>query len=342
MNQVYITRLIKFWLHRTVNNIHRLPLEHLHFDLSIITKLSQDGSLMALTTYDRLRCKVLNGAVAGVVGVSTIFPLDLVKTRMQNQNKAAGGAQYRNLFHCFKSIVKYDGFTGLYRGIAVNLFLSIPEKAIKLVVNDEVRHYFMQKTGLKSISVTQEVISGAAAGACHVIVTSPMELMKINLQLSSKLPGTKVTAECLFKHLGIRGIYKGLSTTAMRDISFSVIYFPTFSKGSEFFINPDDAGLTKFFKTLCIAMASGAVAAGSVTPFDVVKTRVQTVVPGIQAKLYKGMVDCTRDIVQNEGAAALFKGCVPRMAVIAPLFAIVQSVYFLGVAETIFNVKSLY
>jgi len=44
---------------------------------------------MSLSMYDRLKCKVVNGAVAGVVGVGTIFPLDLVKTRLQNQNKTA-------------------------------------------------------------------------------------------------------------------------------------------------------------------------------------------------------------------------------------------------------------
>jgi len=297
---------------------------------------------MSLSTYDRLKCKVVNGAVAGVVGVGTIFPLDLVKTRLQNQNKTAGGVQYKSVFNCFSQIIKTDGVQGLYRGIGVNLCFSIPEKAIKLVVNDEIRHYFMAKSGQKSISILEEVISGAGAGACQIVITAPMELMKINLQLSSKIPGDQITAKSLFKKLGIRGVYKGTVATATRDITFSVIYFPTMSKVSELFINSEDTSLKKFFKTLGIAMVSGAAAAGTVTPFDVVKTRIQTVVPGIQAKEYKGMVDCTKHLLKNEGASALFKGCVPRMAVIAPLFAIVQSVYFVGVAETIFGVRNLY
>lgn len=300
-----------------------------------------------ISTYDRLKCKIFNGAFAGVVGVTCTFPLDMVKTRMQSQNKSVGGApRYRNVFHCFTSILKTDGFRGLYRGVGVNLLLINPEKAIKLVVNDELRRHFSVTSGTKKLSIMHEVLAGAGAGSCQIVITTPMELLKIQMQLASQIPGNTMTAGSLAKKLfaekGLTGLYKGTVITAMRDVTFSVFYFPIVGKGAELFHNENDTKFTGFLKTLGVASVAGASASGAVTPFDVVKTRLQTITPGVQTVVYKNIPDTFIKIVKNEGFGALYKGCVPRMSVIAPLMAIAQSVYFIGVAESIFGVNTKY
>ena len=51
------------------------------------------------------------------VGATTVYPIDLVKTRMQNQRGSlAGEIMYRNSFHCFFRVIRTEGFFGLYRG----------------------------------------------------------------------------------------------------------------------------------------------------------------------------------------------------------------------------------
>lgn len=64
-----------------------------------------------------------------VVGTTCIFPIDMVKTRLQ-----ASKGQYSGPIDCFRKIVSQEGgFKALYRGLAPNLVGVTPEKAIKLV-----------------------------------------------------------------------------------------------------------------------------------------------------------------------------------------------------------------
>ena len=75
-----------------------------------------------------LPIKLITGAVAGVVGTSCIFPIDMVKTRLQGSNI------YKGPIHCFKTIYANEGgLKGFYKGLAPNLTGVMPEKAIKLV-----------------------------------------------------------------------------------------------------------------------------------------------------------------------------------------------------------------
>lgn len=46
-----------------------------------------------------------------------------------------------------------------------------------------------------------------------------------------------------------------------------------------------------------------------------------------------------RKTLKNEGPLAFFKGGACRMIVIAPLFGIAQTVYYLGVAERLLGYK---
>lgn len=65
-----------------------------------------------------------------------MYPIDLVKTRMQNQRTGSfiGELMYRNSYDCFKKVIRHEGIFGLYRGLLPQLMGVAPEKAIKLTV----------------------------------------------------------------------------------------------------------------------------------------------------------------------------------------------------------------
>ena len=109
------------------------------------------------------------GSIAGAFGALMVYPIDLVKTRMQNQrSQRVGAVLYKNSIDCARKVVKNEGFKGLYSGVLPQLVGVAPEKAIKLTVNDLVRgHYSEKETG--KIWWPHEVLAGGSAGACQVV-----------------------------------------------------------------------------------------------------------------------------------------------------------------------------
>lgn len=45
--------------------------------------------------------KIINGGIAGIIGVSVVFPLDLVKTRLQNQVIGPNGQKMYSSMYVF-------------------------------------------------------------------------------------------------------------------------------------------------------------------------------------------------------------------------------------------------
>ncbi|KAJ4928575.1 hypothetical protein JOQ06_016366, partial [Pogonophryne albipinna] len=100
-------------------------------------------------------------SVALAVGATAVYPIDLVKTRMQNQRGSGslvGELMYKNSFDCFRKVVRYEGLFGLYRGLVPQLLGVAPEKAIKLTVNDFVRGKTRQKDG--TVPLAAEIMAG--------------------------------------------------------------------------------------------------------------------------------------------------------------------------------------
>lgn len=166
------------------------------------------------------------GSFAGACGATAVYPIDLVKTRMQNQRTGSflGEVAYKNSWDCFKKVVKFEGVRGLYRGLLPQIVGVAPEKAIKLTMNDFVRD---KLTSDGRITLLSEIVAGGCAGASQVVFTNPLEIVKIRLQVAGELShGSSINVFSVLKELGFMGLYKGARACFLRDVPFSAIYFP--------------------------------------------------------------------------------------------------------------------
>jgi solute carrier family 25 aspartate/glutamate transporter 12/13 len=275
------------------------------------------------------------GAVAGAFGAFMVYPIDLVKTRMQNQRSSAvGQLLYKNSVDCFSKIIKQEGFTGLYAGVLPQLIGVAPEKAIKLTVNDIVRGKFINtKTG--EIPLWAEILAGGSAGGCQVIFTNPLEIVKIRLQVQGEAiraaarEGEQIkkrSALWIVRHLGLKGLYKGASACLLRDVPFSAIYFPTYSHLKRDFFGESPTKKLGVLQLLTAGAIAGMPAAYLTTPCDVIKTRLQ-----VEARKgdssYSGLRDCARKIMREEGPKAFFKGGIARIMRSSPQFGFTLAGY---------------
>lgn len=271
------------------------------------------------------------GAFAGATGATAVYPIDLVKTRMQNQRNTASRL-YESSLDCFKKVVKTEGVKGLYKGIGPQLVGVAPEKAIKLVVNQLARQLFQNITGKEQLPIYLEALAGGCAGASQVVFTNPLEIVKIRLQIQGealKFGAQPKRATTIVWELGPKGLYKGSAACLMRDIPFSAIYFPAFSRMKEYALSSTDENSSKYerwAKILTAATLAGIPASSLVTPADVIKTRLQVEARTGQ-QTYSGIWDCTQKVYAQEGFSAFWKGTGARVCRSSPQFGVTLLTY---------------
>jgi solute carrier family 25 aspartate/glutamate transporter 12/13 len=148
--------------------------------IKVLGELASEAAQRAVTTTKGLLHRVLEsahhfglGSIAGAYGAFMVYPIDLVKTRMQNQRgQRVGDLLYKNSLDCAKKVVKNEGFKGLYSGVLPQLIGVAPEKAVKLTVNDLVRGTFTDPAS-GTIWWPHEILAGGSAGACQVVSLIP-------------------------------------------------------------------------------------------------------------------------------------------------------------------------
>ncbi|KHN87299.1 putative calcium-binding mitochondrial carrier K02F3.2 [Toxocara canis] len=264
------------------------------------------------------------GSIAGACGATAVYPIDLVKTRMQNQRSGPliGEVAYKHSFDCFKKVIKFEGILGLYRGLLPQVVGVAPEKAIKLTVNDTVRDKF---TVDGHIPLWAEILAGGCGGASQVIFTNPLEIVKIRLQVAGEVKnGPRVGVLSVLRDLGLLGLYKGAKACFLRDIPFSAIYFPVYANTK--LATADSDGHNGPGSLFASAFIAGVPAAALVTPADVIKTRLQVAARAGQTT-YDGLLDCARKVMREEGPRAFWKGTAARVCRSSPQFAVTLFAY---------------
>lgn len=168
------------------------------------------------------------GGLAGAITQTAIYPLEIVKTRM---NVAAPGT-YTSILHCLRSISREAGVSALYKGCATSVAGSIPYAGIDLMTNSLLKEYgtaYYKSVGQEP-GVAVVIVSGMLSSSVAMVITYPINLVRTRLQTSG-MPGAVHYAgvgDCLKRTVaadGLLGLYKGVLPNMFKVIpSASISY----------------------------------------------------------------------------------------------------------------------
>uniref|UniRef100_A0A674MFW7 Solute carrier family 25 member 25b n=1 Tax=Takifugu rubripes TaxID=31033 RepID=A0A674MFW7_TAKRU len=172
--------------------------------------------------------RLVAGSLAGAIAQSSIYPMEVLKTRL-----ALGKTgQYTGMVNCAKHIFLKEGMAAFYKGYVPNMLGIIPYAGIDLAVYETLKNYWLQHFAKDSADPGVFVLlaCGTTSSTCGQLSSYPLALVRTRMQAQATVEGApQMTMTGLFRHIfrteGLRGLYRGLAPNFMKVIpSVSISY----------------------------------------------------------------------------------------------------------------------
>jgi solute carrier family 25 protein 44 len=254
---------------------------------------------------------------------AAVYPPSVVKTRMQLQSSSVA---YRSAWHAFRSIVRAEGASALYRGFGTNVWSILSGQAYITVF--EVSRGALSRSGALQSDSARFFAAGAVASFVGQMILVPLDVVSQRLMVQGGPRAFKGGAQ-LARHIvaseGVRGLYRGFAASVATYAPTSGVWWTCYDVYrslaaaavlGEAGQDPQSA-LASTAELMLVEMlsggAAGCTAAVATNPLDVLRTRVQ--VNGAQGATWFGTLT---SLAREEGWRAFWRGASARAATMAP------------------------
>jgi len=234
---------------------------------------------------------IIAGGITGGIEICITYPTEYVKTQLQLDEKVG---KYKGIVDCAKQTVNQSGVRGLYRGLSVLVYGSIPKSAVRFGAFEQFKKQAVDEKG--NLSPGARLLCGLGAGVSEAILAvTPMETVKVKFiadqrSANPQYRGFAHGVRAIIASEGIMGTYRGLTATMMKQGSNQAIRFYVMETCKDWYRKGDpNAHVPKLIVGLFGGFAGACSVLGN-TPLDVVKTRMQS----LDAAKYKNTFDCAR------------------------------------------------
>lgn len=265
------------------------------------------------------------GATGAVIANAMVYPLDIVKTRLQVQVKrkatdavptGVDETHYTSTWDAISKIAAEDGILGLYAGINGALIGVASTNFAYFYWYSVVRTLYISSQKLPTPPGTVVELSlGAVAGAVAQVFTIPVAVITTRQQTQGKneRKGMVDTArDVVNSEDGWTGLWRGLKASLVLVVNPAITY-GAYQRLREV-IFPGKANLRPWEAFLLGAM-SKSLATIATQPLIVAKVGLQSKPPPARnGKPFKSFIEVMKFIIEHEGLLGLFKGIGPQIS----------------------------
>ncbi|KAF2481995.1 mitochondrial carrier domain-containing protein [Neohortaea acidophila] len=273
-----------------------------------------------------LAANMVAGAFAGIAEHSVMYPIDLLKTRMQVVNPTPA-AIYSGIGNAIATISRVEGYASLWRGLSSVVVGAGPAHAVYFAT------YEVVKQAMGGNASGHHPVAAATSGACATIASdafmNPFDVIKQRMQIHGSTSRSLLDcATTVWRNEGLRAFYISYPTTLAMTVPFTALQFTAYESMTKVMQRRRRPGYDPLVHCTAGGLAGGFAAAAT-TPLDVIKTLLQTRGTSSEAEIRnaRGLMAAAGIIWRRGGMAGFFRGMNARVVTAAPSTAICWSAY---------------
>lgn len=288
------------------------------------------------------------GTASGLLAQMVVYPLHLVRRRMQLKGApefaAQGSLSYSSTRELFMQIHAMEGMKGFFRGASISFIKGPMTLGIAFVANDVLKgimrkldegdqhaplpgrgHHVAGAAGStdsnsRKTKAIESLVAGGVAGALAKTVIAPADRIKIIFQTDPaktfNWSSAWRLASGIVEERGFRSLWRGHAATLARVVPYSATSFATFEPYKGYVrsaLPPDYSGdvLVRFLA----GAAAGSTATTLTYPLDMMRARMAA---RGNEEAYQSYSKAMREVVRTEGPRSLFAGLRPTLVGIVP------------------------
>ncbi|KAL4807219.1 mitochondrial carrier domain-containing protein [Aspergillus unguis] len=273
---------------------------------------------------------VVSGTTAAVLANVLVYPLDIVKTRLQvqvqrqkdtpnNDTPAAHDVYYTSTLDAILQILRDEGIPGLYSGLGSSLTGTAAMNFAYFYWSAAARSLHqttVQSLGLSdSNSIIKEFGLGAVGGAMAQLCTNPIAVVSTRQQTrkayEEKLGFWDTVMQIVHGDDGWTGLWRGFKVNLILVVNPMITYgFYQWLRGRLLVFRKDIGALEAFLLGACSKVLATLVT----HPLIVAKTMLQSDPPeSRKGRPFTGFTQVLRYIIRREGVLRLYKGLAPQI-----------------------------